>query len=179
VNLAGLYEEQKAALQPGQSALFDGLLTTAPTWADIERLQSITRLPIILKGILHEDDARQAANMALAGIVVSNHGGRTLDTAVATADVLPRIAQKLAGDIPILVDGGIRRGTDVLKAIALGASAVMVGRPYVYGLSNAGAVGVAHVLRLLRDELEVAMALCGCATLAQVSDKVIFQATQL
>ena len=179
VNLAGLHDEQTAELKPGQSALFDGLLSTAPTWADIEWLQSITRLPIILKGILHEDDARQAANMALAGIVVSNHGGRTLDTAVATADVLPRIAHKLAGDIPILVDGGIRRGTDVLKAIALGATAVMVGRPYVYGLANAGAVGVAHVLRLLRDELEVAMALCGCATLAEVSSKVIFQPTKL
>lgn len=175
VNLAGLQCEQAAALEPGQSALFDGVLTSAPTWADIEWLQSITRLPIILKGILHEDDARQAANMGLAGIVVSNHGGRTLDTAVATADVLPRIAQKLAGDLPILVDGGIRRGTDVLKAIALGATAVMVGRPYVYGLANAGAVGVAHVLRLLRDELEAAMALCGCCNLLQVTAKVIYQ----
>jgi 4-hydroxymandelate oxidase len=171
VNLAVLQDEQTAALRPGQSALFDGLLTTAPTWNDIAWLQSITRLPIILKGILHED-------MGLAGIVVSNHGGRTLDTAVATADVLPRIAQKLAGDIPILVDGGIRRGTDVLKAIALGATAVMVGRPYVYGLANAGAVGVAHVLRLLRDELEVAMALSGCATLSQVTAKVIYRPTK-
>ena len=179
VNLAGLPDPQTAALQVGQSALFDGLLATAPTWADIEWLQSITRLPIILKGILHEDDARQAAAMGLAGIVVSNHGGRTLDTAVATADVLPRIAQKLAGDLPILVDGGIRRGTDVLKAIALGATAVMVGRPYVYGLTNAGAVGVAHVLRLLRDELEVAMALTGCATLSQVNAKFIYQPTKL
>ena len=179
VNLAGLQDEQTAALRPGQSALFDGLLTMAPTWDDIAWLQSITRLPIILKGILHEDDARQAADMGLAGIVVSNHGGRTLDTAVATADVLPRIAQKLAGDLPILVDGGIRRGTDVLKAIALGATAVMVGRPYVYGLANAGAVGVAHVLRLLRDELEVAMALCGCSTLSQVTTKVIYQPAKL
>ena len=178
VNLAGLQDAQATNLQSGQSALFDGLLSTAPTWADIAWLQSITRLPVILKGILHEDDARQAAAMGLAGIVVSNHGGRTLDTAVATADVLPRIAQKLAGDLPILVDGGIRRGTDVLKAIALGASAVMVGRPYVYGLVNAGAVGVAHVLRLLRDELEVAMALCGCATLSQVNAKVIYQPTK-
>ncbi len=179
VNLSGLPVAQNAVLKPGQSALFDGLLTTAPTWDDIAWLQSITRLPIILKGILHEDDARQAANMGLAGIVVSNHGGRTLDTAVATADVLPRIAQKLAGDLPILVDGGIRRGTDVLKAIALGATAVMVGRPYVYGLANAGAVGVAHVLRLLRDELEVAMALCGCAILSQVTAKVVYQSTKL
>jgi 4-hydroxymandelate oxidase len=178
VNLVGMQDEQAASLKPGQSALFDGLLAAAPTWDDIAWLQSITRLPIILKGILHEDDARQAAAMGLAGIVVSNHGGRTLDTAVATADVLPRIAQKLAGDLPILVDGGIRRGTDVLKAIALGATAVMVGRPYVYGLSNAGAVGVAHVLRLLRDELEVAMTLCGCATLSQVTAKVIYQPTK-
>jgi len=97
--------------------------------------------------------------------VVSNHGGRTLDTSVAPAVALPRVVEAVQGRVPVLVDGGIRRGTDVLKAMALGASAVLVGRPVVWGLANAGAVGVAHVLRLLRDELEIAMALCGCATL--------------
>ena len=99
--------------------------------------------------------------------MVSNHGGRTLDTVPATATVLPRIAQAVPG-MPLLVDGGIRRGTDVLKAMALGASAVLVGRPYIYGLANAGAMGVAHVLRLLRDELEIAMALTGCAQLQDI-----------
>ena len=170
VNLAQL---AAPAARPGAS-LFDSLPAHAPTWDDVQWLQENTRLPVLLKGVLHPQDARQAANLQVAALIVSNHGGRTLDTAPATADVLPRIAQALAGDLPLLVDGGIRRGTDVLKAIALGARAVLVGRPCVYGLANAGAVGVAHVLRLLRDELEIAMALCGCATLDQVSEDLFF-----
>ena len=174
VHLAGLAPLPSVALQPGQSALFDGLLAHAPTWDDVAWLQSQTRLPVLLKGILHPADARQAAALGLAGIIVSNHGGRTLDTAPATAAVLPRIKDAV-GSLPVLVDGGIRRGTDVLKALALGASAVLVGRPYVYGLANAGAVGVAHVLRLLRDELEIAMALCGCKTLDQASPALLFE----
>lgn len=166
VNLAGLRSPPPRALQAGQSAVFDDLLTHAPTWDDVAWLRSITRLPVLLKGILHPDDARQAIACGAAGVIVSNHGGRTLDTAVSTAAVLPRIAQAVQGDVPLLVDGGIRRGTDVLKAIGLGASAVLVGRPVLHGLANAGATGVAHVLRLLRDELEIAMALTGCRTLA-------------
>lgn len=154
----------------GPSALFDGLLRQAPTWDDIAWLQSQTRLPLLLKGVLHPDDARQACALGVAGLIVSNHGGRTLDTVPATAQVLPRLAEAVQGRLDLLVDGGIRRGTDVLKAIGLGANAVLVGRPYVYGLANAGALGVAHVLRLLRDELEIAMALCGCRTLAQARD---------
>ena len=176
VNLAGLKAAPSATLLPGQSALFDGLLTqsTTPTWDDVAWLQAHTRLPVLLKGILHPADARQAVALGLAGIIVSNHGGRTLDTTPATAAVLPRIKDAV-GELPVLVDGGIRRGTDVLKALALGASAVLVGRPYVYGLANAGAVGVAHVLRLLRDELEIAMALCGCKTLDQASPALLFE----
>ncbi|EJE51784.1 alpha-hydroxyacid dehydrogenase, FMN-dependent L-lactate dehydrogenase [Acidovorax sp. CF316] len=169
VNLAQLPPPPRVALQPGQSALFDALLHQAPTWDDVVWLQSITRLPVLLKGVLHPADARQAAGLQVAGLVVSNHGGRTLDTAPATASALPRIVQAVEGRLPVLVDGGIRRGTDVLKAMALGASAVLVGRPVVWGLANAGAAGVAHVLRLLRDELEIAMALTGCATLADAS----------
>ncbi|CAN7605060.1 alpha-hydroxy-acid oxidizing protein [Acidovorax sp. LjRoot66] len=169
VNLAQMPPAPPVALQPGQSALFDALLHQAPTWDDVAWLQSITRLPVLLKGVLHPADARQAASLQVAGLVVSNHGGRTLDTAPATATALPRIVQAVHGALPVLVDGGIRRGTDVLKAMALGASAVLVGRPVVWGLANAGAAGVAHVLRLLRDELEIAMALTGCATLADAS----------
>ena len=169
VNLAGLQAPAPSALGPGQSALFDGLLHHAPTWDDIAWLQSITRLPVLLKGVLHPADARQAVSVGAAGLIVSNHGGRTLDTAPATATALPRVVQAVGGAVPVLVDGGIRRGTDVLKAMALGASAVLVGRPAVWGLANAGAAGVAHVLRLLRDELEVAMALTGCATLAEAT----------
>lgn len=169
VNLAGLQTPASPPLSPGQSALFDGLLHHAPTWDDIAWLQSITRLPVLLKGVLHPADARQAVSVGAAGLIVSNHGGRTLDTAPATATALPRVVQAVGGAVPVLVDGGIRRGTDVLKAMALGASAVLVGRPAVWGLANAGAAGVAHVLRLLRDELEVAMALTGCATLAEAT----------
>lgn len=175
VNLAGLPPAKPIPLQAHQSRMFDALLTTAPTWKDIEWLRGITRLPILLKGIMHPDDARLAMEAGAAGIVVSNHGGRTLDTMPPTAAVLPRIREALGSDFPVLVDGGIRRGTDVLKAIALGANAVLIGRPYVFGLANAGAMGVSHVIRLLRDELEIAMALCGCATLADAKADVLFR----
>ncbi len=169
VNLVGLPPPPPVQLRPGQSALFDGLLQHAPTWDDVAWLQSITRLPVLLKGVLHPSDARQAAALGVAGLIVSNHGGRTLDTAPASAHALARIADAVQGSLALLVDGGIRRGTDVLKAMALGASAVLVGRPAIYGLAHAGAAGVAHVLRLLRDELEIAMALSGCRTLAQAT----------
>ena len=169
VHLAGLAPPPARPLAPGQSALFDDLLHHAPTWDDVAWLQSITRLPVLLKGVLHPQDAVQAAALQVAGLIVSNHGGRTLDTAPATAHALPRMVQAVHGALPLLVDGGIRRGTDVLKAMALGASAVLVGRPPIWGLANAGAAGVAHVLRLLRDELEIAMALSGCATLDQAT----------
>ena len=165
VNLAGRELPPPVALEPGQSTLFDDLLTHAPTWDDIAWLRSITRLPVLLKGITHPADALLALEHGAAGVIVSNHGGRTLDTLPATAELLPPVVHALQGRIPVLVDGGIRRGTDVLKAMALGASAVLVGRPVIHGLANAGAQGVAHVLRLLRDELEIAMALCGCRRL--------------
>ena len=173
VNLAGMAAPPAMELRPGQSALFDGLLHHAPTWDDVAWLRSITRLPVLLKGIMHPDDARQALSVGAAGLIVSNHGGRTLDTSPATAAVLPRIARAVDGAVPVLVDGGIRRGTDVLKAMALGANAVLVGRPVLWGLANAGAAGVAHVLRLLRDELEIAMALTGCQTLDQASSVLV------
>ncbi len=154
---------------PSQHPVFDHWLARAPTWDDVAWLQGQTRLPVLLKGILHPEDARQALGLNIGGLIVSNHGGRTLDTAVATAHALPRIADAVQGQVPLLVDGGIRRGTDILKAMALGASAVMVGRPIVHALACGGARGVAHMLRLLRDELEIAMALTGCRTLADAS----------
>ncbi len=169
VNLAGLPPRPTPPASAAASALFEGLLPHAPTWDDIAWLQGLTRLPLWLKGVLHEDDARQAAALGVAGLVVSNHGGRTLDTAVSTARALPRIAQALQGRLPLLVDGGIRRGTDVLKALALGAQGVLVGRPAVFALAAAGPQGVAHAIRLLRDELEIAMALTGCRTLADIT----------
>ncbi len=170
VNLAGMPAATSRTRGAYESALFDDLLLQAPTWDNVVWLRSITRLPVLLKGVLHVGDAREALACGAAGLIVSNHGGRTLDTAITTASALPRIAQAVHGEIPVLVDGGIRRGTDVLKALALGASAVLVGRPVLHGLANAGATGVAHVIRLLRDELEIAMALCGCRTLDQAAD---------
>ena len=169
VHLEGLRPPPAPALLPGQSALFDGLLAAMPTWDDVAWLVGHTRLPVLLKGITHPEDARLARESGAAGLVVSNHGGRTLDTVPSTAELLPRIVAAADG-LPVLVDGGIRRGTDVLKALGLGASAVLVGRPQVHALAVAGAQGVAHMLRLLRDELEIAMALTGCRCLAEAAD---------
>jgi len=158
----------EAPLAAGQSIVFDQLMVQAPTWDDLEWLRGCTDLPIVVKGVLHPEDAVQAARSGAAAVIVSNHGGRTLDTLPASLEVLPEIADALGGSLPILVDGGISRGTDVFKAIALGATAVLVGRAYIHALAAAGPLGIAHVLRVLQDELAVAMALCGCATLAEI-----------
>ena len=144
------------------------LLSQALSWADVEWLLAHSPLPLLLKGITHPDDARQAASLGVAGLICSNHGGRVLDTLPATAELLPAIVQAVQGACPVLVDGGIRRGTDIVKALALGAQAVLIGRPVLYGLSNAGATGVAHVLRLLLDEFMAALALCGIDRLADL-----------
>ncbi len=153
---------------PAGASAFDGVLQHAPGWGDVRWLIGATRLPVLLKGILHPDDARLALDCGAAGVIVSNHGGRTLDTALPTAHALPAVAQAVGTQMAVLADGGIRRGTDVFKALALGAHAVLVGRPCVFGLAHGGAVGVAHVIRLLRDEFEIALALCGCATPADI-----------
>lgn len=177
-NLDGLAPRPATTGAAGQSTLFDGLMPHAATWHDVAWLQNHTRLPLLLKGVLHPADAAQAAGLGVAGLIVSNHGGRTLDTAVTTAQALPRIARALAArpGLPpaLLVDGGIRRGTDVLKALALGAQAVLVGRPAVQALAANGPQGVALALRLLRDELEIAMALTGCHTLKDVTPDLLW-----
>ena len=154
------------AAPPAAGTYCAGLPAHAPTWDDVAWLRGCTRLPVWLKGVLHPQDARQALALGVAGLIVSNHGGRTLDTAPATADALPRVREAVQDALPLVVDGGIRRGTDVLKAVALGARAVLVGRPALHALAAGGALGVAQMLRLLRDELEMAMALTGCRTLA-------------
>ncbi|KAB2674716.1 MAG: alpha-hydroxy-acid oxidizing protein [Verrucomicrobia bacterium] len=175
----------KFKLSPGLSLPYmddvnkgrDSLLrggNTRMTWAEIEWLQSVTRLPVLLKGILNPDDAERAVASRVAGIIVSNHGGRMLDTAPATIAALPAVTERVAGRIPVLVDGGVRRGTDILKALAFGANAVLIGRPYLHGLAAAGADGVARVVALLRDELEQAMALTGRPTLADIDRSVIW-----
>ena len=154
------------AAPPAAGTYCAGLPAHAPTWDDVAWLRGCTRLPVWLKGVLHPQDARQALALGVAGLIVSNHGGRTLDTAPATANALPLVREAVQDALPLIVDGGIRRGTDVLKAIALGARAVLVGRPALHALAAGGALGVAQMLRLLRDELEMAMALTGCRTLA-------------
>lgn len=145
------------------------------TWDDIGWLRSFARVPVVLKGILHPDDAETAIQAGASGLIVSNHGARQLDTVSATIDALPFIVEKVADRIPVLVDGGIRRGTDVLKALALGASAILIGRPYVYGLAVGGADGVSRVIDILRGELEVAMALTGCPTIGSINRSVLSQ----
>jgi 4-hydroxymandelate oxidase len=164
VNLRGMIPPP-----PANKVFGSELLDHAPTWKDLAWLQSQTRLPIFVKGILDPEDAWIAAEQGVAGIVVSNHGGRTLDTLPATIEALPRIAARLDGKLPLILDGGIRRGTDIFKAIALGASAVMIGRPYLHGLAAAGAIGVAHILTILRTELELTMALTGTRSLAEIT----------
>jgi 4-hydroxymandelate oxidase len=144
-------------------------------WKDIEWIRGLTKMPVMLKGVLDPDDAATAVGLGVDGIIVSNHGGRCLDTLPATLDALPGIVARVGSRVPVLVDGGIRRGTDVVKALALGASAVQIGRPHVYGLAVAGAEGVAHVVRILRQELLMAMALMGCRTLADITRDSLWQ----
>ena len=144
------------------------------TWKDVDWLLSFVRRPLLLKGVLNPDDAATGVTAGAAGIIVSNHGARNLDTVPATIDVLPRVVEKVAGRVPILVDGGIRRGTDIVKALAYGARAVQIGRPYLWGLGIAGAEGVARVVQILRKEFELAMALTGRPTLASIDRTVLW-----
>jgi lactate 2-monooxygenase len=143
------------------------------TWDDLAWLRERTRLPIALKGVLHPDDARAAVDAGVDGLVVSNHGGRQVDGAVAALDALPAVIEAVGGAIPVLVDSGVRTGSDVVKAIALGAAAVLYGRPYVYGLGLGGQAGVEHVLRCLLAELDATMALSGRARLADLGPDVL------
>lgn len=138
------------------------------SWKDLEWLVGLTDLPVLVKGVVRGDDAVRSLEHGAAGVVVSNHGGRQLDTAIPTIQALPRVAEALDGRGELLVDGGIRRGTDIIKALALGARAVLVGRPLLWGLAVDGEEGARGVLRMLRAELEQAMALCGCPNLKSI-----------
>lgn len=144
-------------------------------WKDIDWLRSVTSLPIILKGIACKEDAILAVEYNIEGIVVSNHGGRQLDTCRATIDVLPEISDAVYGRTEILMDGGIRRGTDILKAIALGAKTVLTGRPILWALSYNGENGVTDVLNIFKKELDLAMALCGCSEIKNITNDLIVQ----
>jgi len=140
------------------------------TWKDLAWLREHTRLPILLKGILSAEDARLAIEHDVDGIVVSNHGGRQVDGAIAAIDALPQIVKVANGRLPVLFDSGIRSGADMFKALALGASAICLGRPYIYGLAIAGEHGVREVIQNILAEFDLTMALTGCATLADVAN---------
>lgn len=162
----------EAALGPGQTVTIEqtfDLMEPALTWSYLEELASDSKVPVLVKGVLTAEDAELAVEHGAGGIVVSNHGGRQLDRCLATADALPEVVDAVEGRVPVLVDGGIRRGIDAAIALALGADAVLVGRPALWGLAAGGETGVRQVLELLRAELELALALCGCASPAQLT----------
>ena len=161
-------------LKEGDHPVFAGLMKIAPTWEDIAWIVKNTPLPVILKGIVHPLDAQLAIQHGVQGLIVSNHGGRVLDTCISSLTALQQIKAKVPENFPLIYDGGIRRGSDVFKALALGASAVLIGRPYIYGLATAGALGVAHVIKILKEELEITMALMGTATIKDITKDCIF-----
>ena len=152
------------------SALFDPTLT----WKEIDWICGFAKVPILLKGVMAPEDAALALEHEVAGLIVSNHGARNLDTTPATIEALPGVVQAVGGKLPVLFDGGVRRGTDLVKALALGARAVLVGRPYLYGRAVAGAAGVERVLKILSTELIAAMALCGCTSLGAIDRSVLW-----
>ncbi len=173
-NLRGMARLGQSAQAGGRILFGTPLADAAPRWDDLAWLRAQTELPLVLKGVMAPADARAALAHGIDALVVSNHGGRVLDGMPAALDALPGIAQAVAGKAPLLLDGGVRRGTDVVKALALGASAVLVGRPQVHALAVAGVAGVAHMLHMLRAELELAMASIGCATIADVGADRLF-----
>ncbi len=174
-NLRGMPTTQHTPPLLGPILFGSPLMQQVPVWDDLRWLRAQTQLPIIVKGILSPAQAKLAVELGADALIVSNHGGRVLDGVVSPMEVLPVIAQAVGGRVPLLLDSGVRYGTDVVKALALGASAVLIGRPQLYALATAGLVGVAHLLHLLRAELELTMAQLGCATVADITPEVLWQ----
>lgn len=174
VNLAEPLPQASAA-PPHNNTVFNGLMAQAPTWDDVAWLRKQTGLPLLIKGLLHADDAALAVDAGCDGIVVSNHGGRVLQAAPASIDCLAAVAVRVNSQIPVLFDSGVRSGQDVFAALANGATAVLLGRPYIWALAANGAMGVAHAIRMLRDELEMTMALTGCAHLSDIGHHCLFE----
>ena len=151
-----------------------GWMDPSASWKEVEWLRSIWKRPLLLKGVLHPDEARRAAALGIDGIIVSNHGGRQLDIVPASIHALPAVVEAVGGKIPVLLDGGVRRGGDVVKALALGATACLIGRPHLWGVAVAGEQGVARVLEIYRSEIDRIMALCGWDSLRQINRSVLF-----
>ena len=172
-NLKGLIRPG-GNLRPAEGDIYTPILDASLTWKEIDWLRSFVRVPVLLKGVLNPADAEQAVKAGASGIIVSNHGARNLDTVPATIDILPEVTERVAGRIPVLMDSGIRRGTDVLKALALGATAVLIGRPYLYGLGVAGQEGVRRVVNILQTEFQIALALTGRQSLRAVDRSVLW-----
>ncbi|GIX38530.1 MAG: alpha-hydroxy-acid oxidizing enzyme [Silanimonas sp.] len=168
VNVEGFLPKAPVVVPPEESMILRGMMRYAPGPQDLAWLRTMTSLPLLAKGVLHPEDARRLVELGCDGLVVSNHGGRALESAPAALDRLPLIRDAVGPDLPLLLDGGIRSGGDVFKALALGADAVLLGRPLAHGLAVAGALGVAHVLRLLREDLELTLALAGCPRLTDI-----------
>ncbi|MDB6169602.1 MAG: lldD 2 [Verrucomicrobia bacterium] len=168
------YPHYAGITEPPTVVTLDEVRPMLLDWRDIEWIQSCARIPVLLKGIMNPADAAMAVKLGVAGIIVSNHGGRCIDTQPATIEALPRVVEQVAGRVPVIVDGGIRRGTDVVKALALGANAVQLGRPCLYGLAVHGAEGVAHVLKVLRQELLLSMAVLGRRRLSDIDRSVLW-----
>jgi 4-hydroxymandelate oxidase len=175
-NLRGSYAAGDATPHRSMGeGIYSAALDPSVTWDNLTWLLKLAKVPVLVKGILSPGDAWRAREAGVAGIIVSNHGGRNLDTTPASLDALPRIVERARDEVPVLMDGGIRRGTDVLKALALGARAVLIGRPYLYGLGVAGAEGVTRVVKLLRQEFEMAMALAGRTRLREIDRSALWK----
>lgn len=167
-NLRSFQSVAPRMLEADASIIFQGVMADAAQWDDVAWLRQQTDLPILAKGVAHPEDAHRLLELGIDGLVVSNHGGRALDGAPASLDLLPGIRQAVGPEMPVLLDGGIRNGSDIFKAIALGAHAVMIGRPQIWALAVGGAPAVVRLLRVLRDELELCMALAGCPQLTDI-----------
>jgi 4-hydroxymandelate oxidase len=172
---AGMYCENLRNLRGDEPGSVRQIaMSPALSWEHVDWLRAHTQLPILLKGVLHPEDAHIALDHGVDGLMLSNHGGRQLDTAPATIDLLPEMADAVGGAVPLVLDGGVRRGTDVVKALALGAAAVGVGRPIFWGLAAHGEQGVTRVLEILRDEFDHALALCGAGTPADLTPDLVW-----
>ena len=169
----GMVRRMLPARDDGLANVLKGMFNAGQRWSDLERIRSLWDGPLVLKGVMCAEDARLAADIGCDGIVVSNHGGRQLDGLPATIDVLPEVVAEVGDQVDVLLDSGIRRGTDVVKALALGAKACLIGRPWVFGLANGGAAGVAAVLRTLHDEIDRTMALVGASSIAELTPAIL------